>query len=275
MANPDPLTTEWVPVWNLSAPTVVTAHAPTHETGGTDPINDLDASVITSGTFPDSRLSGNVALRNSPNNFSVPQIITNAGVAEFRLIDTSQVADARLFRVLNNSQLFYIQAANDAVSAQQGAVTMDRVGNLKATGSISELNRTVPMGHWQDVPFNAGNFYVSSGSGTWVVGSPSIISNRYTLIGKTMHWIIYLSWFSGSNTLTGTAGQLGMTIPGGFIFGSSNFNISGFTAVMGGAYTEFTLVPAGSNFLGVGPKNVANFTPGAIGMSFSFTFEVQ
>lgn len=202
MANPDPLTTEWVPVWNLSAPTVVTAHAPTHETGGSDPVNDLDGSVITSGTITDSRLSGNVALRNSPNNFSVPQVITNGGVAEFRLIDTSQVADARLFRVLNNSQLFYIQAANDAVNTQQGAITMDRVGNLKATGSITELNRAVPMGHWITVPFNAANFINFTVSTMYV--------NRYNIIGKMVTWHLSIL---GDITVAGTEVYMRPPVP--------------------------------------------------------------
>jgi len=55
-------------------------HHTTHETGGADAITQLAASVINSGVLSDARLSGNVALRNINNNFSVGQTI-NGGLA--------------------------------------------------------------------------------------------------------------------------------------------------------------------------------------------------
>src|SRR6187399_5954 len=43
------------------------AHAPTHETGGTDPILHLAGSVIDTGTVADARLSTNVPLKDAVN----------------------------------------------------------------------------------------------------------------------------------------------------------------------------------------------------------------
>jgi hypothetical protein len=56
--------------------TTVTPHAPTHETGGTDPITSISAAIATSGTLNDARLSANVAMRNAANIFTQSQEIS-------------------------------------------------------------------------------------------------------------------------------------------------------------------------------------------------------
>ena len=80
----------------------------------------------------------------------------------------------------------------------------------------NQIDAAIPSGAWVDVPFTAANF--SGGSGLiWTVGSGAIIRNRYALIGKTMFWSFYISWFSGGNVLSGTPGPvLNITIPGGW-----------------------------------------------------------
>ena len=45
-----------------------------------------------------------------------------------------------------------------------------------ASGDIYEKGRTTALGHWIDVPFNAANFSVLTGSGTWTVGAGAIFS---------------------------------------------------------------------------------------------------
>jgi hypothetical protein len=45
-------------------------------------IPNLDASKITTGTFPDARLSANVALRAGGNTFTGPQVFTNNGYVD-------------------------------------------------------------------------------------------------------------------------------------------------------------------------------------------------
>ena len=49
------------------------AHHATHETGGADAIAALSGAVITSGTVADARLSSNVPLKNAANVFSASQ----------------------------------------------------------------------------------------------------------------------------------------------------------------------------------------------------------
>ena len=56
--------------WALYSPTAgggaLEPHHATHETGGTDALAALSASILTSGTLPDARLSGNVQLKPIP-----------------------------------------------------------------------------------------------------------------------------------------------------------------------------------------------------------------
>jgi hypothetical protein len=79
------------------------AHAPNHEPGGSDPIANLSAAILTSGTLPDGRLSANIPRLNVPNTFT-SSITAQAG--EFTSLGTTPlnatqltsgtVADARL-----------------------------------------------------------------------------------------------------------------------------------------------------------------------------------
>jgi hypothetical protein len=52
---------------------------------------------------------------------------------------------------------------------------------------------------------------------TWTVGAPAYLTGRWSLVGKTLGMAMYISWFSGSNTLSGSASpNLIIRIPGGF-----------------------------------------------------------
>jgi hypothetical protein len=68
-------------------PPGITPHHITHETGGSDAIATLDASVIKTGSIADSKLSSNVALKNINNAFNQTQsiagglVLTGAGGA--------------------------------------------------------------------------------------------------------------------------------------------------------------------------------------------------
>ena len=62
-------------VWAVSAPG---AHHASHETGGADALAALSAAILTSGTLPDARLSGNVAMLASPAFTGVPTAPTAA-----------------------------------------------------------------------------------------------------------------------------------------------------------------------------------------------------
>ena len=130
----------------------------------------------------------------------------------------------------------------------------------------------VTLGQWQDVPFSAANFS-AAGGGTWTVGAAAVIQNRYTLIGKTAIWAIYVSWFSGSNTLAGTVTGLNVTLPG-VEFATAIYHPVAY-AIDGGALADLMAQPIGGGVVQLTKKNGANFTAGAPGFVTSFTLEIH
>jgi hypothetical protein len=93
-------------------------------------------------------------------------------------------------------------------------------GALRVTGTIRERARTTPLGEWIAVShdaldFSAGGFY------SWTVEAGDVLTNRYTLIGKTMLWTLRV----GSSSVlvdNGPFTNVRAKIPGGF-----NANASG------------------------------------------------
>jgi hypothetical protein len=74
---------------------------------------------------------------------------------------------------------------------------------------IKERGRSVAMGEWIDIPFNAANF-VGFGGMTWTVAAGNVLTNAYALVGKTMYWSLFLA----GTTLGGTpSSQLFVTAP--------------------------------------------------------------
>jgi len=119
-------------------------HAATHRTGGSDPVA-LDAAQITTGVFPDARLSGNVVLENVVNTFVFPQIIATQA-ALLRLVDTVAPVDAKVWQVMSSGGPLYLQATNDAVSLEQGSFRVERNGTTIQTGPINATGSgTTPL----------------------------------------------------------------------------------------------------------------------------------
>lgn len=136
-----------------------------------------------------------------------------------------------------------------------------------------ERARPVQLGHWQDVPFNAGNFAADSG-GTWTVGAPAVIRNRYTIIGLTMIWSFYISWFSGSNVVSGTVTALRMKTPGGYIAAPNAIQAIDFAIDNG--RTDIDSSFGGLDYMLLNKRDGAAFTNGgAIGIIGTLTFEIQ
>ena len=73
-----------------------------------------------------------------------------------------------------------------------------------STGAIYEAGRSVPMGHWVDMPFNAANF-LGLAPLTWTVAAPDIYTNKYMLIGKTLFWSLFVA---NNSTVGGSAGPV-------------------------------------------------------------------
>jgi hypothetical protein len=82
---------------------------------------------------------------------------------------------------------------------------------LKLTQGVYERARTVPLGEWTSVPFNAKNF-TGNGSMTWTVGPGNVTTYAFTLVGRTMTVIFHVA----GSTVGGQANtQLRIAIPGG------------------------------------------------------------
>ena len=77
-------------------------------------------------------------------------------------------------------------------------------------GPVTERGRSLAMGVWQDVPYDANNFTAPTGS--WTVESGDVVTYRYMLIGETM----FLSLILNGTTVGGTPAHLRVAVPGGF-----------------------------------------------------------
>jgi len=109
-----------------------------------------------------------------------------------------------------------ISAANVNIATNLGALDASIGRNLTAaylfaTNGVRERSRSVPMGEWQAVPFNAANFI--AGTGAWTVTAGQIQSNRYMLIGKTLFWNLSI----GTSTVTGPTTWVYAVLPGGLL----------------------------------------------------------
>jgi hypothetical protein len=223
---PDPATTYWVPIWNPLTQGPVGNDGPpgpqgpvgpegpkgdTGDTGPQGPAGTIGPHHVTHEPGGADALV-NVAWTNQANVFTADQTISR-GTPRLSFTDTSQPVDTRVFQVVAVNQHFVFQTLNDAQTAAISyPLILNRAGDATVGKDIYEKGRTVAMGHWQDVPFNAANFTGSSGM-TWTVAAGNIVKNRYTLIGKTLHWqlVIYASVLSGT-----PATYIVATLPGGF-----------------------------------------------------------
>ena len=125
---------------------------------------------------------------------------------------------------------------------------------------------------WQDVPFNAINFFATAPM-TWSVILANILENRFRFSGyKTIDWRIRLQ----NSTLTAPlSNQININLPGGFTSskiaaGICRFNDNAF-------FIGASDIEAPTNVLLIVKNDFANFTAVAGGffLDFTITFEVQ
>lgn len=68
----------------------------------------------------------------------------------------------------------------------------DRHSTIRATGPISERDRTAPMGEWINPAFKASSYTVGGAGNSWVVAAPGannvLYPLSYLLVGATM-WL--------------------------------------------------------------------------------------
>ena len=144
---------------------------------------EIDASQII-GIIPAGQLPGNIAYLDRAQTFTQYQVISSPTIAELSLIESSANLLLRLINYQSRFQVYY-----NPVGQLFG---VDLVGNIAVRNDIYEKGRGLPLGHW----------------GTWTPGWASniaplptngVLSGKYTLIGKTCHFNIRLS-FNGSTT---------------------------------------------------------------------------
>jgi hypothetical protein len=192
--------------------------------------------------------------------------------------DTAAAVGSQKARMYVGGNLIVFQTLNDA-GVVQGQTYFDRTGNLVTNGSflcagsLFEYNRGTPMGSWIDEPFNAANF-VASGGNAWTVGAAAIVRNRYTLIGKTMIWSLYLAWWTGQSIVSGGPTTLYIKLPGGATSPGNALYTDAYT-VVNNANLQCDCGPDGSQHMAINIRGGQPFANGdAPGFIWTFTFEI-
>ena len=178
-----------------------------------------EGSVAVQGNLSAGGSGGNVAVKSQANTFTTTQTISGSTFAELDLYDS---AVPWTLRLLNFDQKFNVYDAGTHL------FSVTRSGHAVASGSYYERNRTTPLGHWIDVPFNAANFFAAGA--TWTVGDGNVKLNRYTLIGKTLFWAIVIE----AAPLSAPTNHYIINLPGGLTTTGGYINPSGPSSITHG-----------------------------------------
>lgn len=251
---------------------------------------DDDGSGTTGTPWNKARIAGvildpvdaslaDVALKNAANTFTQDQTIESSTTPQLNFLENDQPVDQRYLRLVAGNGGLFINATNDANTVASSLLSLTRDGDatigrkLTVTTDIYEKARTTPMGHWSDVPFSAANFS-ANGGGTWTIGAAAVLVNRYALMGKTLHWRMYVSWFSGSNTVAGTVSSLNIALPGGAMgLDQTSLNPIAY-GFDGGVVTAMHANIGGPTWISIYKTSGSNFTAGAVGVAATMTFEI-
>jgi hypothetical protein len=108
---------------------------------------------------------------------------------------------------------------------------------------------------------------------TWTVTAGAITTNRYTLIGKTLTWTLYIG---GATTLGGSAANfLYLTIPGGYLANVQAAVPAGRVYDGTGWHVVACLLNAASATATLGIFDGSNFALGSGYVQVTMTFEIQ
>lgn len=218
---------------------------------------EYDSSVAKAGGGPWIMLP-NIAFLDQNNPFVKTQYIKTASVsgnyAGVVFTDSGQPVNLGKFRVVNTGRILYIQAVNDSEDAASGALTLDRLGNIAISGSITERNRIYPAGETQQyVPTLTGSGVTFTSSGSNAV--------NWSIIGKTL-FITY--YFPSVNITSNAFGEILFNLPFtqtpsilqstrlSYYNGTSWISILGYTGGgSDGLYRlQGTFIPSAAAFLG-------------------------
>jgi hypothetical protein len=170
------------------------------------------------------------------------------------------------------NQEIWFHFINDAENSQLSLpFKIMREGSVKVETNIFEKSRTVPLGSWQDVPFNAANFIPSAG--TWTVSASNVTTNRYTLIGKTMIWTLRVQ---GSVTGGALNQYMHVVLPGG-VTAPAFSGLTKATEMYDGSVASTRIYPfAGTgNLVTIEKEGGSPFQPGTLYLAFTLSFEIN
>jgi len=217
----------------------------------------LNASQLTTGTLPDARLSAQVARRDVANTFVANQRV-EAATPRIKVVDTSQPADQRQFQIVGLNQQLVVAVVNDAETAEAGPrpLTLTRTGDAQIGRDLYEKQRAVPLGHWVDISFAAGNF--TSNAGSWTVTAGSVGAFAYTLIGQTLTLTLQIN---PNTVITGTPTYLSVALPAGLVAARPGIG----TVVMqnSGWRLGHAIAVAGGSALVLQREDISSFVPGS------------
>jgi hypothetical protein len=161
---------------------------------------------------------------------------------------------------------------DDDGSAQTGTV-IDNAWKQQLYDQIDAMPVNAAAAAWVDVPFNAANFGAAP-SMTWTVEAADVLQNRYSLVGKTLTWSVYLF----TTTLAGTASnQLRINIPGpvGSTAKSARFTMPATYISDGGTNVGGIVESVGLTYIAISKINLANFTLGTNSCHLAFTMILE
>jgi hypothetical protein len=231
-AGPTPANAEILRVTARTTDTLTVLRAQEGTTARAIGFGDQIAATITAKTVTDVETA--MAQLNAANTFTQDQTISK-DYPRLGFFNTLSPANSRLMKIASSTDgsLSFFALDDPSTTIQATSLKVSRVGDIYVERDVYEKLRTTPMGHWIDVPYAAGNFTAGGGM-TWTVTAGQITFNRYTLIGKTLIWLVYIAGAS----LSGTSGApLYVTMPPGCV-GVYQRGVTPTTQLFDGAYAR-------------------------------------
>jgi hypothetical protein len=162
------------------------------------------------------------------------------------------------------------RAPFNALVDDNGSGLTGSIWNKAAIASVL-LDPIDQIGVWQNTPFNAADYTAPAGMG-FAVGPGNVVFNRYTVIGKTLFWLVYIEAAGTSGTATG---QLFVRLPAGMTCVPKRGVVATTQLYDGGtnrgwvrAYTD------GLNVV-IEKDPLTNYAMGIIYVQFSITLEIN